>query len=245
MTRHGTLDLPPRARRSETTPHSSQISTVLVDDHTLIRQGIRCLLQSEDDIAIVGEAQDGRQAVEMVLRLRPDVVVMDIAMPRLNGIEATRQILEAAPQTHVVMLSAHNDEEYVERVTGLGAAGFVLKQSSVEDLATAIRTADAGKTYVSVSISPRLRDRIESAKALRDSASGTSGLTSREAEVLQLIAEGRSNKGMALELRISVKTIEKHRQGLMTKLDIHDIAGLTRYAIAVGSIEGRDGFATS
>jgi DNA-binding NarL/FixJ family response regulator len=226
-------------------PPSSQISTVLVDDHTLIRQGIRCLLRSEDDIAIVGEAQNGRQAVEMVLRLRPDVVVMDIAMPLLNGIEATRQILEAAPDTHVLMLSAHSDEEYVERVTGLGAAGFVLKQSSIDDLATAIRTARAGKTYVSVSISPRLRDRIEGNRTPQDSASGRPGLTSREAEILQMIAEGKSNKGMARELRISVKTVEKHRQSLMTKLDIHDIAGLTRHAIAVGSIEGRDGFAKS
>jgi len=245
MTGRETLYLQPRTRTTKAAPPSSQISTVLVDDHKLIRQCIRCLLQSEGDIAIVGEAQNGRQAVEMVLRLRPDVVVMDIAMPLLNGIEATRQILEAAPQTHVVIMSGHDDEEYVERVSDLGAEGYVLKQSSVDDLAAAIRTVGAGKTFVSVSISPRLRDRIEAKRPPPGEAPERTKLTCREAEVLQLIAEGKSNKGMAHELRISVKTVEKHRQGLMTKLDIHDIAGLTRYSIAVGSIEGRDGFAKS
>jgi len=245
VTGRSTHYFPERVRRSAAPRAASQISTVLVDDHTLIRQGIRCLLRSEDDIAIVGEAQDGRAAVEMVLRLRPDVVVMDIAMPLLNGIEATRQILEAAPATRVLMLSAHSDAEYVERVTGLGAAGYVLKQSSLEDLATAIRTARAGGTYVSLAISPRLRERIDGKMESRDAARRPMRLTSREAEVLQLVAEGKGNKAIALELRISVKTVEKHRQGLMTKLDIHDIAGLTRYAIAVGSIEGRDRVAAS
>ncbi len=244
MTGRSTHDLPERVRRGARTS-GSQIATVLVDDHTLIRQGIRCLLRSEDDIAIVGEAQDGRAAVEMVLRLRPDVVVMDVAMPLLNGIEATRQILDAAPQTRVLMLSAHSDAEYVDRVTGLGAAGYVLKQSSLEDLAAAIRTARAGGTYVSLAIPPRLRQRIDGTRESRGPARRPMQLTSREAEVLQLVAEGRGNKEMAFELGISVKTIEKHRQSLMTKLDIHDIAGLTRYAIAVGSIEGRDAVAAS
>jgi DNA-binding NarL/FixJ family response regulator len=220
---------------------ATRITTLLVDDHTLIRQGVRVLLEAEDDIVVVGEAQDGRQAVEMALRLRPDVVVMDIAMPLLNGIEATRQILDALPKTRVLILSAHSDEEYVERVTGLGAAGYVLKQSSLEDLATAIRTARAGKLYVSPSISRGHRG-VGGVTILRRRSPLPTPmpLTSREAEVLQLVAEGKANKQTAAELRISIKTVEKHRQHLMTKLDIHDVAGLTRYAIAIGSIEGRN-----
>lgn len=227
----------PRARSSP-----ALISILLADDHTLIRRGLRVLLEAEADMAVVGEAQDGRQAVEMVMQLRPAVVVMDIAMPLLNGLEATRQILEAVPKTRVLILSAHSDEEYVERVTGLGAAGYLLKQSSLEDLSLAIRTAHAGKTYVSPSISLRSRRRTAEPPRKRGGALANvpMRLTTREAEVLQLIAEGKANKQTAAELGISIKTVEKHRQSLMTKLDIHDVAGLTRYAIAIGSIEGRD-----
>lgn len=227
----------PRRRAADASP--APIRTLLVDDHTLIRQGVRVLLDSEDDIVVVGEAQDGRQAVELALQLRPDVIVMDIAMPLLNGLEATRQILHQLPKTRVLILSAHSDEEYVERVTDLGAAGYVLKQSSLEDLATAIRTAHAGKVYVSPSIQRTGRaDTAPFARSLP--ASIRVRLTSREAEVLQLIAEGKANKMTAAALRISIKTVEKHRQSLMTKLAIHDVAGLTRYAIAAGIIEGRN-----
>jgi DNA-binding NarL/FixJ family response regulator len=233
---------PTRPARTAATKPSPKITTLLVDDHTLIRQGVRVLLEAEDDIAVVGEAQDGRQAVEMAKKLRPDVVVMDIAMPLLNGIEATRQILEAAPTTRVLVLSAHSDEEYVERVTELGAAGYVLKQSSLEDLATAIRTANAGEIYVSPSITRRRPGRVGATSAAHGAPRGPAPLklTSREAEVLQLVAEGKANKQTAAALGISIKTVEKHRTSLMTKLDIHDVAGLTRYAIAIGSIEGRD-----
>lgn len=216
-----------------------KISVLLVDDHTLIRQGVRVLLEAEDDIVVVGEAEDGREAVAMVAKLRPAVVVMDIAMPQLNGLEATRQILDAAPQTRVLILSAHDDEEYVERVTGLGAAGYVLKQSSLEDLATAIRTASEGRTYSSPSI-PKRPPRRDSATPGTPPTPLPTRLTAREAEVLQLVAEGKANKQTAAALHISIKTVEKHRQSLMTKLDIHDVAGLTRYAIAIGSIEGRN-----
>ncbi len=228
--------------RRASTPTALKITTLLVDDHTLIRQGLRLLLQAENDIVVVGEAQDGRQAVEMVVRLRPAVVVMDIAMPLLNGLEATRQILDLVPATRVLILSAHSDEEYVERVTGLGAVGYLLKQSSLEDLAAAIRTAHAGKIYISPAISLRPRTRLGAAPRVRGKPHLRTPLrlTTREAEVLQLIAEGKANKQTAAELCISVKTVEKHRQSLMTKLDIHDVAGLTRYAIAIGSIEGRD-----
>jgi DNA-binding NarL/FixJ family response regulator len=228
---HGSPDGP----RRRVTHGSPKISILLVDDHTLIRQGLRVLLEAEADMAVVGEAQDGRQAVEMVVQLRPAVVVMDIAMPLLNGLEATRQILEAVPTTRVLILSAHSDEEYVHRVLELGAAGYVLKQSSLEDLAAAICTARAGKPYVSPSITRRPRRGVDGPPAPRPPQ-----LTPREAEVLQLVAEGKANKQSAAELRISIKTVEKHRQRLMAKLDIHDVAGLTRYAIAIGSIEGRD-----
>ena len=239
MSERAVPGVPRRARRPGADgPSPRKISTLLVDDHALIRQGVRVLLESEPDIAVVGEAADGRRAVAMVAKLRPDVVVMDIAMPMLNGIEATRQILDAAPATRVLILSAHGDEEYVERVTEIGAAGYVLKQSSLADLATAIRTASAGKLYVSPAIERRRGDRSGAAAA-------PALLTSREAEVLQLVAEGKANKQTAAELGISIKTVEKHRQSLMTKLDIHDVAGLTRYAIAVGSIEGRNRSETS
>ncbi len=242
-----------RPAAANTTP---RISVLLVDDHTLIRQGLRVLLEAEDDIVVVGEAQDGRRAVAMVAKLRPAVVVMDIAMPQLNGLEATRQVLEVAPETRVLILSAHSDEEYVERVTGLGAAGYVLKQSSLEDLAMAIRAAAEGKTYVSPSVLERQRHRtVGTVGVVGGVVGGAVGgavnapttaarLTSRETEVLQLVAEGKANKQTAAELGISIKTVEKHRQSLMTKLDIHDVAGLTRYAIAIGSIEGRNRGAT-
>jgi DNA-binding NarL/FixJ family response regulator len=241
-----TLPRPSRARgtsRTGAVARAPKIRVLLVDDHTLIRQGVRVLLEAEDEIVVVGEAEDGRQAVEMTLRLRPHVVVMDIAMPLLNGIEATRQILAALPTTRVLVLSAHSDEEYVERVTDLGAAGYVLKQSSLEDLATAIRTARAGRTYVSPSISRRGHrpDRTPGATG----ATLPKRLSAREAEVLQLVAEGKANKQTAIELGISIKTVEKHRNGLMHKLDIHDVAGLVRYAIAVGIIEGRNRSAAS
>ena len=217
------------------------ISILLVDDHTIIRQGMQVLLDAEDDLVVVGQAQNGRQAVEMAIRLRPDVVVMDIAMPLLNGIEATRQILDAVPTTRVVVLSAHSDDEYVDRVTDLGATGYVLKQSSLDDLASAIRVIHAGGTYASPSISRRRRQIAGRPRA----SLARKPLTAREAEVLQLVAEGKANKQTAAELHISIKTVEKHRQSLMTKLDIHDVAGLTRYAIAIGTIEGRDGRAAS
>ena len=218
----------PRSRR--------KISVLLVDDHTLIRQGLRVLLESEADIVVVGEAEDGRVAVELARRLHPDVVVMDIAMPQLNGIEATRQILAALPKTRVVVLSAHSDAEYIDQVTALGATGYVLKQSSLHDLATGIRTAFGGKVYVSPSIRRRTprrpagRPGVQAASALR------TRLSSRETEVLQLVAEGKANKQTAAELGISIKTVEKHRNGLMQKLDIHDVAGLVRYAIRMGVV---------
>ncbi len=215
-----------------------RITVLLAEDHTVVREGFRKLLESEDDIEVVGEAQTGRQAVALTQKLRPAVVVMDIAMPLLNGLEATRQILKILPATKVLMLSAHSDDAYVEQATELGAVGFLLKQTSSHDLSRAIREVQKGNTFFSPSIAKRLRHRDQQspdrAGLLKKKVAR---LSSREVEVLQLIAEGKANKETAAELGISIKTIEKHREHLMEKLDIHDTAGLTRYAIGAGIIE--------
>ncbi len=208
-----------------------RITVLLAEDHLVVRQGLRALLKSESDIEVIGEARDGRQAVQLTTTLLPAVVVMDIAMPLLNGLEATRQILKAVPATRVLILSAHSDDEYVERTAALGAAGYLIKQTSADLLARAIRDVHAGKTVFSPAISRRLLDRRQRSPAR------VPRLSSREMEVLQLIAEGKANKQAAAEMGISIKTVEKHRQNLMSKLDIHDTAGLTRYAIASGVIE--------
>jgi len=214
------------------------IKTLLADDHTIVREGLRSLLLADSGIEIVGEAHDGREAVEMALKIRPNVVVMDIAMPLLNGLEATRQILAAAPAIKVLILSAHSDDAYVDRVIAVGAAGFLIKQTSAQILAKAIHDIMAGNAFYSPQVSKRLRDHYQK----QDRIGGlvikkSTGLTSRELEVIQLVAEGYANKQVAADLDISIKTVEKHRQHLMDKLNIHDTAGLTRYAIAQGIIE--------
>jgi DNA-binding NarL/FixJ family response regulator len=215
-----------------------RITVLLAEDHQIVREGFRSLLEHESDIEVVGEAADGRQAVQLTRKLRPAVVVMDIAMPLLNGLEATRQIRKELPDTKVLFLSAHSDDAYVEEVAVLGATGFLLKQTSSENLATAIREVQKGNSFYSQSISKRVRDR--SSKSLAQGGSFKkkhNRLSSREMEVLQLIAEGKPNKQVAAELGVSFKTVDKHRQHLMGKLDIHDVSGLTRYAIAEGIIE--------
>ncbi len=214
------------------------ITVLLAEDHMIVREGLRSLLQAEAGIEVVGEAQTGRQAVQLTKELRPDVVVMDIAMPLLNGLEATRQILKAVPATKVLILSAHSDDAYVEQVIALGAAGYLLKQTSLEDLSKAIREAHKGNKFFSPSIARRLRNhegKLPNRKGRPKKR--VPRLSSRELEVLQLIAEGKANKETAAELGISIKTVEKHRQNLMAKLNIHEISGLTRYAIAAGIIE--------
>ena len=215
-----------------------RITVLLAEDHTIVREGFRRMLELEKDLQIVGEAQDGRQAVALVRELRPAVVLMDIAMPLLNGLEATRQIIKAVPATKVLILSAHNDDAYVQNATESGAVGFLLKQTSAHEVCLAIREVQSGKSFFCASVSKRL-ERLRPAVAER---AGTTPkkvvqLTSREMEVLQLIAEGKSNKETASELGIGTKTVEKHREHLMDKLDIHDTAGLTRYAISAGIIE--------
>jgi len=215
-----------------------RITVLLAEDHMIVREGLRALLEMESDIEVVGEAQTGRQAVQLAKRLRPGVVVMDIAMPLLNGLEAARRILKTVPATRVLILSAHGDDEYIRQAVMLGAAGYLVKQTSADFLSRAIRELHKGNTFFSPSIANRVRSLSLNSPDGGGSLKKKKGaLSSRELEVLQLIAEGKANKQIARGLGISIKTVEKHRQHLMRKLDLHDAAGLTRYAIAAGIIE--------
>src|SRR5438270_2598964 len=219
-----------------------KITVLLADDHIVVRQGLRALLMAEEDIEILGEADNGRQAVQLVKKFLPDVVVMNIAMPVLNGLEATRQITRTVPSTKVLVLSSYSDDEYVQQLTEAGAAGYLVKQTAANDLLKAIREAHKGNAYFSPAIAKRLRDQCRQAFSSGQIIRRRSDyLTTREAEVLKLIAEGRANKQIAAELCISIKTVEKHRQQVMNKLNIHDVAGLTRHAIAKGIIESNAG----
>jgi DNA-binding NarL/FixJ family response regulator len=215
-----------------------QITVLLAEDHMIVREGFRKMLEAEDDFQIVGEAEDGRKAVTLAKKFHPEVVLMDIAMPLLNGLEATRQILKAVPTTKVIILSAHSDDAYVKNATETGAVGFLLKQTSAHEVCRAIREVQKGKTFFSPAVSKR-QERLNTQLPSRAGKvkKKIAELTSREMEVLQLIAEGKANKETASELGIGIKTVEKHREHLMEKLDIHDTAGLTRYAISAGIIE--------
>lgn len=216
----------------------SKISILLAEDHLVVRQGIRKLLEAEADFAVVGESGNGREAVELVTNLKPDVVVMDIAMPLLNGLQACKQLVAKGSTCRVLILSAHSEDAYMEGAIEAGASGIVLKHSPGIALAHAIREVHAGRLFFSSAIIRRYRD----AYALpceKESPGKRPPLTPRETEVLQLIAEGLANKETAAELKISIKTVEKHRTNLMRKLNIHDTATLTRYAIGEGIIESR------
>ncbi|MFN0059495.1 MAG: response regulator [Planctomycetota bacterium] len=210
---------------------TKRIAVMIVEDHEIVRSGLRKLLECERDLEVVGEASNGRQSVTANKKLRPDVIVMDIAMPLMNGLEATRQIRATDPSAKILILSAHADEAYVDQVMAMGAMGYLIKQTSAQLLAQAIRAVHKGDTFFSQSIAVRNRNTVGGGKRKKNV------LTSREAEVLQLVVEGQANKQVAVELAISVKTVEKHRHRLMEKLNIHDTAGLTRYAIAAGIIE--------
>jgi len=206
----------------------------------VVRQGLHSLLSGEADINVVGEASNGRQAVEMAHQLKPNIIVMDLAMPQLNGMEAARQIISDGLPSKVLILSSYDDDEYVRQLTEAGASGYLIKQTAATDLIKAVREASRENVFISPSIAKRLRDSTRAIGADgRPSRRRVKSLTSRELEVLQLIAEGHLNKQIAGVLGISIKTVEKHRQHLMNKLNIHEIAGLTRYAIAHGIVENR------
>ncbi len=215
-----------------------KIRVLLADDHTVMRQGIRALLEKQKDIEVVGEASNGREAVEMTKTGCPDVVVIDIGMPDLNGIDATRQILSdcGGAGTRVLALSMHADRRFVAGMLGAGASGYMLKDAAFDELAAAIRAVAKGAIYLSPQITDVVVD--DYARRIADTdQSAFSRLSEREREVLQLIAEGQTTKQIATHLHVSVKTIETHRQKIMEKLDVHSIAELTKYAIREGLTE--------
>jgi DNA-binding NarL/FixJ family response regulator len=216
----------------------SNITVLLVDDHNIVRQGLKALLISEGDISVIAEAQSGREAVQMAGGLRPEVVIMDLAMPLLNGWEATRQIIKAVPNAKVIVLSTYDSEEHIQQAIAAGAAAYLIKQTAAADLVKAIREVKKGNAYFSPAIAQRLREQTcKNLSGIAPAEAPAVELTVREAEVLQLIAEGFANKQIAGELGLSVKTVEKHRQQVMNKLNIHDTAGLVRHAAAKGIIE--------
>ena len=210
------------------------IRVIVADDHHLVRQGIRMLLEKADDIEVVGEAEDGQEAVEMAERLTPDVLVMDISMPRLNGTQATERIHSRGLATQVVILSMHADETIVRQALRYGAKGYVLKRAVAEELLLAVRAAHLGDTYLSPPIAGSILSEFLAASNDPDEPDVMGRLTPRERQVLQLLAEGGTNRGIARELVISVKTVEKHRTHLMAKLNVHDLAGLVRVAVKHG-----------
>ena len=209
----------------------SKIAVLLVDDHEVVRQGLRALLESQVDMQVVGEAQNGNQAISLAREKNPDVIVMDISMPGLNGLEATREIVKAVPAAKVLVLTSYDDDDCVVQMSQAGAVGYLTKRSAAEDLTEAIRVVRRGRDFYSPEIAKRLRDRGRAGLEERTPAK-TSELTQREEQVLQLVAEGFPNKGIASKLGISVKTVEKHRQTVMNKLNIHETAGLTRFALS-------------
>jgi DNA-binding NarL/FixJ family response regulator len=212
------------------------IKVLLAEDHTIVRKGLRSLLENQDDIKIIGEAENGREAVEMVERLHPNVVLMDISMPSLNGIEATRRIKKKCPKTKVLILTMHSTEEYAFQILQVGASGYVVKKAAPEELVSAIYSVHQGHTFLSPSISRDVIDEYLKKAETKAEVENLELLTNREREVLQLIAEGHSNREIAEILYISIKTVETHRTHIMNKLNIHNTAALTQYAIRKGIV---------
>ncbi|MCL6522420.1 MAG: response regulator transcription factor [Firmicutes bacterium] len=216
------------------------IRVLLVDDHTILREGIRSLLEEQEDMEVVGEAGDGVEAVELTDRLLPDVVLMDIGLPRMNGVDATQAILRRHPEVRVLVLTMHDSEEYVRTILQAGASGYVLKRSAARELVSAIRAVHEGHTV----LNPELSRAVFAGGArpepggqpLLPRLHGTDVLTEREQEVLRLIARGYTNQEIADKLMISIKTVQAHRGNIMEKLDLHDAVELTKYALRVGLI---------
>jgi len=209
------------------------IRVLLADDHALVRAGLRKLLESLSGVAIVGEAGDGREALALVASKNPDLVLLDITMPGLNGLEAAERIGREHPGTRVILLSMHASEEHVLRALRAGAAGYLPKDAALEELELAINAVRRGEIYLSPAVSRHVSDYVRRTGAETEPRES---LTPRQREILQLIAEGQSTKRIAGTLGVSVKTVETHRSQLMEKLDIHDVAGLVRYAIRIGLV---------
>jgi len=212
-----------------------KISVILCDDHNVVRDGLRLLLETADDIEVIGESEDGFGAVAETKRLQPDVVVMDIGMALLNGMEASRRITREVPATKVLILSSYSDDQHVRQAIEAGAAGYVVKESASEDLFRAIRETCKGNTFFSPPIAQRILHHLQN--RLFEPGPPESVLSNRQTEVVQLIAEGFATKQIAGLLCLSIKTVEKHRQSLMQNLNIHNIANLTRYAVSSGMVE--------
>lgn len=211
---------------------ASPIRVVLAEDHTIVREGVRALLEGREDIEVVDEVADGRSAIESAVKHKPDVIVMDVGMPVINGIDATKKIREALPETRVLMLSMYSNEEYVRPAIRAGANGYLLKGSGLSDLVQAIRSVASGDAFFSPEVAKvLLEDTREEQKP-----DPLAALTKREREVLVHVAEGKSSPEIAKLLGLSVKTVEGHRGRIMAKLDIRNVAGLVRYAIKVGLI---------
>ena len=210
-----------------------KIRIIIADDHAMVRNGLRSLIEHESDMEVIAEADNGRDAVRIALELAPDVMIMDIAMPDLNGIEATRQIITALPRIKIIALSMHADKRYVMEMLKAGASGYILKDNAYEELARAIRTALKNHTYLSQQVTETvIGDYVQ--LALASNGSAFSLLSVREREVLQLLAEGSSTVQIADNLGIGVKTVETYRQHIIEKLEIRSIAELTKYAIREG-----------
>ena len=215
------------------------ITIILVDDHPTMREGLRAVLSQDQQVVVVGEAGDGRAAVQLVADQRPDVVVMDIAMADLNGVEATRQILRESPETRVIGLSAYGDKRYVLAMLDAGAHGYILKSSASHELLRAIQAVAKGQHYLSPEVAGAV---VNEYVGKHDDSPpvAQSDLGAREREILQLLAEGHTSKAIGVQLHISVKTVETHRRNIMRKLDLHNIASLTKYAVREGltSLDG-------
>jgi len=209
-----------------------RIRILLADDHGVVRQGFKMILDAQADMEIVGEAANGREAVEQAERLKPDIVVMDVAMPELNGIEATRRLAESAPHVRVLVLSMHKDSVYVRETLRAGARGYLLKDSGANDLVAAVRAVASGEGYLSPAVSNAVLDDYR-----RHVTNAIDLLTSREREVLQMLAEGKTNKEIAATLNLSVYTVDAHRGHIMEKLNLHSINELVRFAVRNGMID--------
>jgi DNA-binding NarL/FixJ family response regulator len=213
---------------------TKRITVLVAEDHTIVRQGLRHILDTSDEIRVVGEAENGRHAVKLAKELKPDIALIDVAMPLLNGLEAVKQMRRDSPNTKVLILSSYDDDRFIDESVSAGASGYLLKHSAANDLFKAIHEVSQGRKFYTPAIEKRLNARLNGRK--QGAPKITDKLSRREAEVLQLIAEGFANKQIADELKISVKTVEKHRQSMMNKLNIHEVAGLTRYAVTRGMV---------
>jgi DNA-binding NarL/FixJ family response regulator len=214
----------------------NKLSIVLADDHTILREGLRALLTADPSFEIVGEARDGREAVRCVEKLGPDLLLMDLSMPRMSGMDAIHEIKKRYPDTKIIALTVHKTEEYLLATLQAGADGFVLKDATHDELIMAIKNVMGGKSYLSPGVSEKIIDGYLKGKKSNQSLSSWESLSQREREVLKLIAEGYKNKEIAEDLCISLKTVEKHRANLMKKLDLHNAAALTVYAVDKGLV---------